>query len=380
MMEKIDKILAELNPVKTLRVREPLPLWKAAMLSAVMVFMVFLLWLAVTAGKRVGIVADYSVKDVRDLRNKTVVLVKDSKAHAYILESLAFYGIKTEEVTLKFVAGEKEAVKAFVSDMKIDACALSSGSLLDDAVEQTREDRKDKARAARLIDFQEDRFISPLLLPGPGEVLAAFPEMHTKWELMRGIFASLVRVTLGFIIAAVIAMPLGIAMGAFTKVRALLNPVAVIGGYIPVAALVPLTLAIWGTEEDQKILFLAIAAFVGLLPLVIRAIDRVDDIYLQTAYTLGATRWQTVRRVLMPVALHDIYAALRLIYGVGWGYIILAEVVAAERGIGFVILTAQRRNRMDVIYASLLVIVVIAILIDLVFKKVGNLLFPYARG
>ncbi|MDQ7780709.1 MAG: ABC transporter permease [Planctomycetota bacterium] len=224
----------------------------------------------------------------------------------------------------------------------------------------------------------EKRMISPLILPSPGEVLSAYPTLHREKGLMRGILVSLARVTGGFLIAALVAIPLGIAMGAFTKVRALANPIAIVGGYIPVAALVPITIAIYG-DERQKILFLTIAIFVGLLPLIVRAVDRVDDIYLQTAYTLGATRWQAVTRVLVPVAKCDIYAALRLVYGIGWGYIILAEVVDAKYGIGFMMSTSQRRGQMDEVYAALLVIVAVAITIDFGFKKLGRLLFPYVQ-
>ncbi len=230
-----------------------------------------------------------------------------------------------------------------------------------------------------LITIGEGPFISPAILPGPFEVVAAFPRLHFDHALVRSCLISLARVTAGFLIAAVAALPLGIAMGASTRCKAFFAPVSTIGGYVPIAALVPLTISWFGIDETQKIAFLAIASFVMLLPMVVRAIDKVDDVYLHTGYTLGADGWQAVRHVLVPVALADIYGSLRLLYGVGWGYIILAEVVGADKGLGYLIQLSQRRNMMAEMYAVLGVIVALSLGIDWALRKLGQRLFPYAK-
>lgn len=223
----------------------------------------------------------------------------------------------------------------------------------------------------------EERVISPVILPSPYEVAASFHSLWFERALMRSVFASMGRVLTGFALAVVFALPLGIAMGAWTPVRAMFNPIAVIGAYLPISALVPLTLSWFGTDETQKIVFLAIASFVFLLPLVVAAVDEVDDVYLKTGYTLGATPAQAVSRVLIPIAAAQIYDALRLVIGIGWTYIILAEIVAAERGLGNLIIVSQRRGPREHIYLVLIVIVVLAFGTDKLLAWVGRQLFPY---
>lgn len=229
-------------------------------------------------------------------------------------------------------------------------------------------------------EIVEERIISPIILPSPGEVVASFKSLWFQRGLSRSMMTSLARVFAGFAVAAAVALPLGIAMGAFSKVRALFNPLAVMGSYLPIAAIVPLTMSWFGTGELQKVMFLAIAAFVFLLPLVVNTIDDVDAVYLNTAYTLGANRWQAVTKVLLGVAAPGLWDALRLTVGIGWTYIILAEIVDAERGLGSLIITSQRRGPREHIYLVLLVIMAMAFLIDRAFVATGRWLFPYREG
>jgi NitT/TauT family transport system permease protein len=223
----------------------------------------------------------------------------------------------------------------------------------------------------------ESRMVSPVILPSPSEVVASFGSLWFERALTRSVLMSVARVGGGFLLAAVVAVPLGLAMAAFTPIRALMNPVMVVGGYLPIAALVPLTMSWFGVDETQKVVFLALASFVVLLPLVVQAVDDVDDTWLKTAYTLGASRWQAIRRVLVPVAAAPIFDALRLVIGVGWTYILLAEMVAAERGLGYLIITSQRRGPREHIYLVLVVIVLLAFVTDKALAAIGRRLFPY---
>jgi len=228
----------------------------------------------------------------------------------------------------------------------------------------------------------ESRIIGINILPSPAEMFSA-ETLRTLWfdrELSRSAVVSLGRVLGGFAIACAIVLPLGAAMGSFTKVAAFFKPLETASGYLPIAALVPITLVWFGTGERQKIGFIAIATFVYLLPLVVRAIDDVDEVFLQTARTQGATRWQIVSRVLWPIALPDIYNALRLGFGVAWSWIILAEVVAAQRGLGFIINTAQTRgSNMGHVYLTLLTIIALAFVLDRVWVLGHEICFPYRR-
>lgn len=223
----------------------------------------------------------------------------------------------------------------------------------------------------------ESRLISPTILPSPAEVVAAFPRLWFERALTRNLAISFLRVVAGFAVALAIAFPLGLAMGAFTKVKAMFNPLAVFGAYLPIPALVPLTLSLFGTGEKQKVAFLALAFGIYLLPLIVGAVDQVDQVYLKTAYTLGAGRWQAVRRVLLGVAWPDIFHSMRLGFGIGWSYIILAEMVDIGRGLGGIIIISQRRGPREHIYLVLLVIVVVAYLTDRLWAWAGGRLFPY---
>lgn len=223
----------------------------------------------------------------------------------------------------------------------------------------------------------EERVISSTILPSPREVVQAFGSLWFGAELSRSIVASFGRVLLGFTVAFAVAFPLGIAMGAWSRVRALFEPLSVFGSYLPIPALVPLTMSMFGIGEMQKVMFLGLAFLIYLLPLIVKAVDEVDNVYLQTAYTLGASQWQTVRHVLFAVAAPQIVQALRMGFGIGWTYIILAEMVAADRGLGQIIIIAQRRGPREHIYLVLLVIVLIAYLTDRLWVVFARNLFPY---
>ncbi len=226
----------------------------------------------------------------------------------------------------------------------------------------------------------EDRVISPTILPSPAEVVASFPLLWFDRALTRNFAVSFVRVVEGFALALAIAFPLGVLMGAFTKVKAAFTPLTVFGAYLPIPTLVPLTLSLFGTGELQKVMFLAIAFSIYLVPLFVGAVDAVDDTYLKTAYTLGASRAQAVSRVLLPISWPDIYQAMRLGFGVGWSYILLAEMVDVGRGLGGIIITSQRRGPREHIYLVLLAIVLVAFVTDKLWAWVGRRLFPYRGG
>lgn len=225
----------------------------------------------------------------------------------------------------------------------------------------------------------ESRMISITILPSPGEVVGSFPKLWFERALTRNVAVSLGRVLAGFAVGVALAFPLGLLMGSFSKVKATFNPLSVLGAYLPIPALVPLTLSLLGTGERQKIGFLALAFVIYLLPLIVAAVEQVDPIYLKTAATLGANRWQSVTKVLLGVSWYDIYQALRMGFGVGWSYILLAEMVDIGRGIGGLIIISQRRGPREHIYLALLVIVALAFATDKLWSAAGKRLFPY-RG
>jgi NitT/TauT family transport system permease protein len=225
----------------------------------------------------------------------------------------------------------------------------------------------------------EQRMLSPLILPSPGEVLQAFPKLHFEQGLVRSAGVSFLRVSAGFLLAAIVAVPLGVYMATFPPMAAFFRPLALLGAYVPIVVFIPLTLAWFGLTETQKVGFLFIGCFVALLPLVIKDIAAVPAAYLDVAVTKGASQWQLVRHVLFPVAQAGIWGHLRGVYGVGWGWIILAEVVNAERGLGYLIDLSNRRGHTNAIFAVIIVIVAIAVACDQLWRLGGQWLFPYTR-
>ena len=223
----------------------------------------------------------------------------------------------------------------------------------------------------------EDRMLAPLILPSPLEVLQAFPRLHFHQGLARGVLISFERIAEGFSLAAITAVPLGVLMASYPRVAAFFKPLSIASGYVPIVVFIPLSLAWFGIGETQKVGFLFIGCFVALLPAVIRAINDVPNDYINLATTKGATQWQIVTHVLIPVAGPAIWNSLRVVYGIGWGWIILAEIVNGDRGIGYLISLSERRGQTASIYAIILVIIIMAVLCDQAWLRIGRRLFPY---
>ena len=224
------------------------------------------------------------------------------------------------------------------------------------------------------------RVVQPLILPSPLEVLQSFPRLHLEQGLIRSAVASWLRVTIGFILAAIVAIPLGVYMATFAPIAAFFRPLSLAGAYVPIVVFIPLSMSWFGTGETQKIGFLFIACFVALLPLVIKDIADVPSSFLDVAVTKGASQWQLVRYVLFPVAQGNIWDHMRGVYGVGWGWIIMAEIVLLPNyGLGALIGTSERRSHTDSVFAVIIVIVLIAIACDQLWRFGGELLFPYRR-
>jgi NitT/TauT family transport system permease protein len=230
----------------------------------------------------------------------------------------------------------------------------------------------------------EERIISPLKgLSTPAETFATFRELWFDRALTRNLFVTLRRLSLGFGMAVLVGVPLGVACGCFPRVQAFFMPLILMGRNIPVAALIPLTFSLFGTDELQKVVFIFIACVAFMVWDTTRAIEEVGGQYIDTAYTLGAGVWQTIGKVLLPLALPSVFNSLRLIFGLAFGYIMLAEVVkfgGETGGLGDLINVSQRRGPREHVVLILLIIPVVALLIDRLIFFVQAELFPYRYG
>jgi NitT/TauT family transport system permease protein len=221
--------------------------------------------------------------------------------------------------------------------------------------------------------------VPEVILPSPTDVLRAFPVLHFEEALVRSAGASFYRVMMGFLLSAAVAIPLGVLMGTYPPVKHFFAPMLDPLRFLPISALVPLFIVWFGIEDMQKIMFLFVGTFVYLLPLVVEAVEKVDEVYLQTAMTLGARPGQLIRHVLVPGSLPAIAEALRVMNGIGWTYVILAEVINAPLGLGALITVAGKRSHVDQIFALVLVILFIGVATDFIIRMINKRLFRWAE-
>ena len=223
----------------------------------------------------------------------------------------------------------------------------------------------------------EDRLVSPVILPSPAEVIRSFPSLLNERALLQSIAATLKRVLIGFGLAAVVGVPLGIAAGAWRVIEAAGVPLALFGRNLPVAALIPLTILWFGIDETQKVMFIFIATVPFVYSDAVAAVANVPERYVETAQTLGASSLQIVRKVLLPLAIPDVYNSLRHLFGLAFGYIMLAELINAQYGLGYLLMASQRRGLSEHIILILMIIGLLAYAIDRVLYWFQRGLFPY---
>lgn len=229
----------------------------------------------------------------------------------------------------------------------------------------------------------EERILSYTTLPSPSETFASFPSLWFDRELTRNTFVTLRRLSLGFGLAALVGIPLGVLCGCFSRVNAFFLPLSLFGRNIPLAALTGLTFSLFGIGEQQKIMFIFIACVAFILSDTSRAIMDVGGQYIDTAYTLGARSRQVILKVLVPLALPNIFNSLRLLFGLAFGYIMLAETIkfgSESGGLGDIINTSQRRGPREHVILVLLIIPLVALAIDRFLLWVQRELFPHRFG
>ena len=256
----------------------------------------------------------------------------------------------------------------------------------------------------------EERLVGPLVMPSPGETFQQLPELvlgdrpledfegrplpprtWSEWwhdftsesALARNLYVTLRRLMLGFGLATAIGVPLGVLAGCFGRAHAFLLPLSIFGRNIPLAALVGVTFSLFGIGELQKVMFIFLACVAFILSDTAEAIRRVETSYIDTALTLGARPWQVILKVLIPLALPSICNSLRLMFGLAFGYIMLAETIKFGNeagGLGNIINTSIRRGLRENVFLVLLLIPLVALAIDQVLFWLQRQLFPHVYG
>ncbi len=221
------------------------------------------------------------------------------------------------------------------------------------------------------------KFIDPLFLPTPGRVFQAGLDLFLEFGFTFDILNSTYRVLLGFVIASILGVPLGLLMGTFKMAEAVIEPIMGFIRYMPASAFIPLFILWLGIGDVQKVAIIFVGSFFQLVLMIAVVAKSVPKDMLETAYTLGAGRVQVIRKVLLPASLPGILDTLRIIIGWAWTYIVVAELVASSSGIGYMIISAQRMLRTASIIFGILTIGVLGLLTDYGFKWLYRRLFPW---
>ncbi|PKA29056.1 taurine transporter subunit [Cedecea lapagei] len=226
------------------------------------------------------------------------------------------------------------------------------------------------------------QWVSPLFLPPPGQVLTklvsiAGPQGFMDATLWQHLAASLGRILVALLAAVIIGIPVGIAMGLSPTVRGILDPLIELYRPVPPLAYLPLMVIWFGIGETSKILLIYLAIFAPVAMSALAGVKSAQQVRIRAAQSLGASRAQVLWFVILPGALPEILTGLRIGLGVGWSTLVAAELIAATRGLGFMVQSAGEFLATDVVLAGIAVIAVIAFSLELGLRALQRRLTPW---
>ena len=219
----------------------------------------------------------------------------------------------------------------------------------------------------------------PLFMPGPGAVAERVWRWWTAEGLLGDVGISVYRVMVGFVVSALIALPLGLYLGTYRPVQATLEPLIDFIRYMPAVAFIPLVMLWVGIGESSKILIIFIGTFFQMTLMAAEDVRRVPMAQIEAAQTMGANRREIIRLVVLPSARPALLDTLRITCGWAWTYLVVAELVASNSGLGYAILRAQRYMHTDKIFAGILLIGLIGLLTDQAFRWIGRRAFHWQK-
>lgn len=219
--------------------------------------------------------------------------------------------------------------------------------------------------------------VDKVFLPSPVDVWRRLLLWYREDDLLADVWISIYRVSAGFLLSAVVALPLALLIGTFRPVQALLEPLTDFIRYMPAVAFIPLVMLWVGIDEGSKIAIIWIGTFFQMVLMMSEDVRRVPMAQIEAAQTMGATRGETVRLVIFQSAKPALMDTLRVTMGWAWTYLVVAELVAANSGLGYAILKAQRFLQTDKIFVGILLIGLIGLVMDQTFRFVHRKAFPW---
>lgn len=205
----------------------------------------------------------------------------------------------------------------------------------------------------------------------------AFTDMWKDNSLFKNLCLSMGFNLGGYLKAILWSLPIAFLIGLIPLFNALFQSQIDAYRFVPLTAVTSLFLLVWGIGANMKINFLAFGIVIYLIPVIIQRIRDVDDVYVKTVYTLGATKWQTITSVYIPAVLSKLMDDIRVLTAISWTYIIVAEGMANQGGLGTIIWTSKRYGRPDKVFAVLIIFILIGILQDRLFQYLDKKFFPH---
>ena len=224
------------------------------------------------------------------------------------------------------------------------------------------------------------QLVSGAFLPRPDEVWTAFIKVLSNGSLFEHMQVSLAEIYIGFFLSSIIAVPLGIFMGSYRIVAAAIEPLVNFMRYLPVTALIPLLILWIGIGIEEKIAVIFLGTFFQQIVLCADVSANVSDDLYKVSYTLGVNRRQVITRVMLPATLPGVMDTLRVTMGWAWTFLVVAELVAASAGLGYMILQAMRGLHPATIFVGIFTIGILGLLTDLVFKMAKRWLLPWTAA
>ena len=266
-------------------------------------------------------------------------------------------------IAAEVLSREKPIIEGYDNTISYNAEGVNADSLA----------RADSIAFANATEFEK---VYPLL-PPPPKVIASFKPLVQNDKLVANTTKSIWLNLQGYIWAVLIAIPLGFLIGLLPIFNGLFSKHVDAMRYIPLTILTGIFIIWFGIEDKMKVAFLAFGIIVYLMPVVVQRVYEVKDVYLKTVFTIGATDWQTIKSVYLPSVMSKLMDDIRVLTAISWTYIIIAELVNRNMGIGSLAYIKARQGQIEKVFAILIVIIIIGFIQDRIFVFLDKNLFPH---
>jgi taurine transport system permease protein len=221
--------------------------------------------------------------------------------------------------------------------------------------------------------------ISPLFLPSPGQIIAQAQDLIATGDLWRSVLISSERVFAGFVLAGLVAVPLGVVMAVWWPAKAIVDPFISLLRPLPSITWIPLTILWLGIGEQQKVAIVFLGSWIYILFYTLASVQRVDPMLVRAARNLGAGDGAVMWQVILPAALPGIIAGMKITLAISWSCVLSAELVAAQSGLGALIWQGKDWGNLPLVLVGMVAISITVLIADMIAERIERLLLPWER-